>query len=261
MNIQIPPALASMGPVLQEFFEAMVHKLYVNSHKDALQSDDIDGLLAKMEEEIREFREQRVQDAEDPNILAETADSANFAFLLYAYLRARGVRNDREQFLDEFLDVDPLTGRVFCKKTRRGSPHKVGDEVWGSGNPSRIRTQYAVSGTTVSILRRDIVWWKHHGQWPTGALRYKDSNPPRDSARTVDCIDNLLLSEEPAGRSPPFVSQYCPRGREGGRNYGRWVYQRRHAFKLVRVGYWDTPEEAAREGIRLWKAKTSVLSV
>lgn len=260
MNVNIPPALSSMGPVLLEFFEGMVYKLHVNSHKDALRGDDIDGLLAKMEEEIKEFREQRIQDASDPNMLSELADTANFAFLLYAYLRSKGVRTAREEFIDEYLRIDAKNGRVFCKKTRSGSRYKVGDEITGYGNPVRIRTQHAVSGTTVSLLRRDLVWWEEFGYWPQLGLTYKF--PEYAIGRnTVDSISNLLrLSEDIPGTTKnfPFVSQYRPKGRESNKNYGRWVYQRRHKFKLIRVGYWDSPEEAAREGIKMWKEKTRV---
>ena len=257
MNIAIPPALSGMGSTLNEFFEAMIFKLNVNSHKDALRGDDIDGLLAKMEAEIKEFREQRIQDANDPNILAELADVANFAFLLYAYLRAKGVRTDREEFIEEYLQIDAEHGKIYCKKTRSGSRYKVGDEVTGYGSPVRIRTQHALSGANISLLRRDLVWWQEYGFWPTSNLVYKFPEydmPPY----TVDRISNLLSAEEDqeARVSFPFVSQYRPRGRESNQNYGRWVYQRRHKFKLIRVGYWDTPEEAARLGLIAWKAKT-----
>ena len=256
MNINIPPALSGMGPVLIEFFEAMLYKLNVNSHKDALRSDDVDGLLAKMEDEIREFREQRIQDANDPNILAELSDTANFAFLLYAYLRSKGVRSAREEFVDEYLRIDSEHGKVYCKKTRSGSPYKVGEEIRGTGNPVRIRTQHAVSGATISMFRRDLVWWNEYGYWPS-SVRYKfpDYNLP---PYTVDRISNLLAAneDEPGGpREYPFVIQYKPKGREHTQNYGCWVYQRRHNLKLVRVGYWKSAEEASTEGLKRWKKK------
>lgn len=252
MNLHIPPALLDMGPVLTEFMEAMVFKLAVNSHKDAINEDDIDGLLAKMADEIEEFRQQRIQDASDPNILAELADTANFAFLLYAFLRARGVKDMRERFIDEFFEIDIEKGRVFCKKTRSGSPLKVGDEVKGTWRNGRcfIRAQHSISGATVSVARADLVMWAHTGQWPMYSVRYVDGDTSND------CIFNLdLVTRQHGTKKYPFVSQYRPKGRESSQNWGKYVYQRRHAFELVRVGYWDTEEEAAREGIIAWKAR------
>lgn len=252
MNVNIPPAILEMGPVLSEFFESMVHKLNVNSHKDAIRGDDIDGLLAKMEEEIREFREQRIMDAEDPNILEELADVANFAFLLYAYLRARGVRDTKERFIDEFMFIVSEQGRVYCKKTRSGSPLKVGDEIRGTWRNGRcfIRMQHSGSGMALSVARSDLVYWAKTGKWPIGPFRYVNGD------KSDDRYDNLdMVSPASEDRQFPFVSQYKPRGKENSANYGRWVYQRRHAFRLVRVGYWDTQEEAAREGLKEWKRK------
>ena len=252
MNINIPPALLDMGPVLSEFMEAMIHKLNVNSHKDAVNEDDIDGLLEKMQEEIAEFREQRKQDIMDPNTLGELADTANFAFLLYAFLRSRGLQDMRERFISEFFLVDAKAGKVFCRKTRSGSPLKVGDEVRGTWRKDRcfIRTQHSLTGATVSVPRSDLVWWSANGAWPPHRLRHRDGNLSNDAIGNLD-----LIVPQVKGHRYPFVSRYCPKGREGTANFGRYVYQRRHAFELVRVGYWDTEEEAAREGLIAWKAR------
>ncbi len=250
MNIAIPPSLASMAPQLQDFFDTMVFKLSVNSHKDAIRDDDIDGLLDKMAEEVQEFKDQRLADASDPNNLEELGDVANFAFLLYAYLRARGVKDMRERFIDEYYNIDPARGRIYCKKTRSGSSAKVGEEVgsWTHRTRCHIRAQHANTGTTISIPRSDLVWWKFHGRWPVGKLEHIDRELSNDA------IGNLREKPTP-DRDFPFVFQYKPRGREQTANYGRYGYQRRHAFELVRVGYWDTKEEAAREGLVSWKAR------
>lgn len=257
MHVTIPPAIAEMGPVLQEFFEGMLHKLNVNSHKNAIRGDDIDGLLAKMVEEIQEFRDQRIADAADPNMLSELFDVSNFAFLLYAYLRAQGLRDAREQFLDEFFEIEVETGVIRCKKTRPGSPLKPGQRVWGTvRNGIRyLRCQSVASGVQISVPFRDLIWWKHTGRWPERPLKYLTLRENLPIHVSPDQIFNLDMVPEGGDRKFPFVSQYKPKGREGNKNYGKWVYQRRHAFQLVRVGYWDTHEDAARLGLIEWKAK------
>lgn len=254
MNISIPPALNPIAPMLVEFFEAMVHKLNVNSHKDAINEDDIDGLLEKLGEEIKEFREQRIQDANDPNILFELADVSNFSFLLYAFLRARGVKDVKERFIEEFFDIDVTRGKVMCRKTRSGSPLKVGEEVQGQVRNGRvyIRAQHSATGASISVPRSDLVYWAWCGQWPshTGViLRHENGD------RMDDRIENLNPAPLDSKEKLPFVSQYKPKGRENTVNYGKWIYQRRHAFKLIRVGYWDSESEAAEKGLKAWKEK------
>lgn len=252
MNVTIPPAILDLGPSLTEFVEEMVHKLNINSHKDAINEDDIDGLLAKMQGEIAEFREQRIQDASDPNILSELADTSNFAFLIYAFLRARGLKTMKERFIDEFFRIDPETGKVFCAKTRSGSGAKVGEEIVGTMRKGRvyIRAQHSASGATISVPRSDLIYWAWSGQWPRQPLRYINGNMSDDRITNLDLVEDTVN-----GKRYPFVSQYKPKGRENTENYGKFVYQRRHAFALVRVGYWDTEEEAAREGVIAWKAR------
>lgn len=230
----------------------MIHKLNVNSHKDAVREDDVDGLLDKMAAEVQEFKEQRLADATDPNNLEELADISNFAFLLYAYLRARGVRDMRERFIDEFFDIVPERGVVLCAKTRSGSPLKVGDEIKGTLRKGRcfIRTQHGITGAVISVPRSDLIWYKEYECWPDTKMRYKDGDPSNDRISNLDPVDHL-----PEERKYPFVSRYRPRGRENTANYGKFVYQRRHAFELIRVGYWDTEAEAAEQGLIAWKAK------
>lgn len=253
MNVYVPASISDFTPFLLEFIEGMVHKLHVNSHKDAIRGDDIDGLLDKMAAEVQEFKDQRLKDGSDPNILSELFDTSNFAFLLYAYLRSKGVMDLKERFIKEFYDVDPDFGKIYCRKTRAGSPLRVGDEVTGTtrNGVMYIRAQHTASGAMIYLARRDIVWWWATGKWPTGKLRYKNS-----AALFVDGIENLLPPHDATeDRKFPFVSRYAPKGREDTQNWGKYVYQRRHKLKLIRVGYWDSEEEAAREGIKAWKAK------
>lgn len=265
MLVNTPSAIGHMVPRLTEFVELMAGKLMVNVHKDDLVAKDVPKLLDRLAGEVSEFKDEIREGEEiDPNALEELADMGNFCFLLYQFLREQGVRNVTERFIDEYYDIRPDEGRVYCKKTRSGSALKVGDEVRGTVRRGRvyIRAQHAITGAAISVPRSHLIWWKAKGRWPTGQLQYifdpgdgvwMDDNP-QDQA--VDAISNLTEEAPKSKGRLPFVSQYRPRGREQSPNYGKWVYQRRHAFKLVRCGYYDTAEEAATQGLRDWKEKT-----
>lgn len=276
MLVNTPSAISHMGPTLAEFVELMAAKLAVNVHKDKLAYKDIPILLDRLAEEVTEFRDEvaalqgRPISELQSNAPEELADVGNFCFLLYQFLRSQGMKSATERFLDEFYDIRPEEGRIYCKKTRSGSPVKVGEEVTGTVRNGRvyIRAQHAITGATVSLPRANIIWWKAKGEWPIGKLSYKvDADnrvPPRGIVLNThiptskDAIWNLVAEEPKSNGRPPFVSQYRPKGREDSPNFGKWVYQRRHAFRLVRCGYYDTPEEAATQGLKDWKEKTRV---
>lgn len=256
MIINIPEALKSHEIFLQEFIEGMVFKLWVNSFKDETVAKDIPVLLEAMQGECAEFREQIDVKLKDPNTLSELFDMANFPYLLFQFLRKSGVPDEREQFIDEFFNVDVVAGKIYSKKTRSGSRYREGEEIGGTWRNGRcyIRTQHAVSGCSVSMPRDHIVFWKSRGYWPSVDPVHKNSDMADDR------IINLSEAEQGRPKVLPFVAQYKPAGREGTDNYGRWTYQRRYRGVLVKCGYWDDEETAAREGIRAWKAKTKEIS-
>jgi hypothetical protein len=264
MLVNTPPAIGHMVPRLTEFFELMAGKLMVNVHKDEVVAKDVPMLLDRLAEEVSEFKDEieAAGDGEiDVNALEELADMGNFCFLLYKHLRDRGLKNVTERFIDEYYVIEPGTGRVYCRKSRSGSALKPGDEVKGTLRRGRvhIRAQHAISGAAISLPRAHLIWWKAKGRWPEGTLRHKldeDFYFPDDHKQSIDNIYNLTEEAPKSNGRLPFVSQYRPKGREQSPNYGKWVYQRRHAFKLVRCGYYDTQEEAATLGLRDWKEKT-----
>ena len=83
---------------------------------------------------------------------------------------------------------------------------------------------------------------------------YLISSPLVDSL-TLKKIEKLVQKEE-GDTEYPFVSQWKPRGKEQQTHFGKWCYQRRYNGVLVKVGYYDTPEQAAREGLVAWKERT-----
>jgi hypothetical protein len=255
MNIEIPPALTAHTGTIQEFLEGMVFKLAVNAFKDDTVAKDIPILIDRMLEELQELRNEITSEGIDPNALSETFDGANFFYLMYRFMRRSGVPDGKERFIKEFLRVDYIVGRVFAAKTRSGSRYREGEEILGTYRKGRcyIRIQDATTGQSVSIPRDHLVWWVATGCLPEHELRHKNDLPGDDS------FDNLQETETRGNRQFPFVSQWKPRGKENHPCYGKWRYQRRFNFVLISCGYWDTEEEAAREGLAAWKKRTKEL--
>jgi hypothetical protein len=254
MNVHIPPILSPHAVFLSEFFEGMVFKLAVNAHKDDVVLKDIPILIERLIAELEEMKaEVEVEEGQriHGDALVETFDMGNFCYLLYWFLRKQGVMDAREEFILENFVISGLNGRVFAKHNRSGSRYREGDEIVGTYRNGRcyIRVQHALTGVSVSLPRDHLVWFACKGEWPV-EVRHKDGNPANDR------IDNLEEVEQTGDKQFPFVAQWKPKGKEGQTHYGRWVYQRRHRGVLVRVGYWDTAEEAAREGLKEWKEKT-----
>lgn len=246
MNINIPASLKRHTPHLKEFFEGMVFKLHVNSFKDDIDERSVQILIDRGLEELAEFKTQMVEDPNNPNALQELFDMANFNYLLFQFLRRRGVPDEREQFVLDFFTVDVETGRVFAKDTRSGSRYKAGDEIKGTrrGGKTYIRIQHAANGTMISCARADIVWFAATGKWPEDEVKHLSGDVSDDR------ISNLVVEQkEPDDKEYPFVFE---REYNGSVTYG---YQRRHRGVLLRVGYWHDRPTAAREGVSAWKKR------
>lgn len=257
MIIEIPSSLAAHAATIREFVNGMLFKLSVNAFKDDITDDDIPKLIHHMLEELEELKWEIKPDGSiDPNALAETFDGANFWYLLYRFLRKSGVPDGRERFFQEFLTIDPIIGRVYAARNRSGSRYRAGEEIEGTYRRSRcyIRVQDAVSGQSVSLPRDHLVWWRATGRLPEADLKHRNGDPSDDS------LDNLVEVEVKSERQFPFVSRWKPVGKEDHSCYGKWRYQRRYNFILASCGYWDTEEEAAREGLAAWKKRTKEMS-
>lgn len=260
MRINTPPTLAGLQTHLRDFLDMMVFKLHQNSHKETPTRDQIPAIVAGIRREIEEFEEQITLEKDDPNSLVELADAANMAFLAFVALRNQGVKDARERFIDEYLDIDHENGKVFVKKGRPGSVYRVGDEILGTKNKDGyiyIRAQSRAGGShaNVSCPRSHLVWYGKHGKWPTGVLDH--INRVRDddrvsNLRDITCSENNLNTGK-TRKYPPFVSTYKPTGRESGANYGKYVYQRRFKGMAYRYGYYNTPEEASTDGLRRFR--------
>jgi hypothetical protein len=91
--VHIPSSLDGLIEHIADFFDGMLHKLDINSHKKTPTSDDIPQIIEKLRAEVIEFEEQFQIDKFDPNSKLELADTANFAFLAYVALRLQGVQH------------------------------------------------------------------------------------------------------------------------------------------------------------------------
>ena len=103
--IQIPNSLFGYHTSLRDFFEGMVMKLALNSHKDTPTTKDIPEIIENLREEVIEFEEQLARNKFDENTLIELMDAANFAFLAYIALKLQGVEHARFKIQNTDRDV------------------------------------------------------------------------------------------------------------------------------------------------------------
>lgn len=245
---------------LRDFIDLMVTKLHDNSHKTTPTRDDIPKIISLLRRELEEFEEQLALEKNDPNTLIELCDAANFAFLAFVALRSQGVKDARERFVDEFFDIRPEEGKIYCRKTRSGSPYKVGDEILGTRNKDgyvyiRAQNKRGGSWASTSAPRSHFIWYGNHGVWPQQLLDHE--NRVRDDDRIGNLRDISVsqnnMNNGKKSKYPPFVTPYRPTGREHTKNHGKFVYQRRFKGICYRYGYWDTPEEAEESGLEKFR--------
>ena len=258
--VPVPPSLQKYREGLKDFFAGMVRKLDMNSHKETPTRQHVLDIITLLRGELEEFEEQFSTNKFDHNSLVELQDAANYAFLAFMALRYEGVKTRREELIDDWFDVRPEEGKIFCKKTRPGSQYKVGEEIQGTRRAGYrdIKLQSAASsGWGLTIPRSHIIWWKAKGVWPVGVLDH--INRIRDDDR-ISNLRDVTFSENSLnhGRNrllPQYVTQYLPTGRFHLSHYGKYVYQRHHQGRNVRCAYFDTPEEAATLGAQRWLEK------
>lgn len=81
LTLHIPDSIKHYDNDLYRFFNAMLVKLDMNSHKRTPEVDDVPRIIERLRGEVTEFEEQFASDALDMNTLFELADAANFALL------------------------------------------------------------------------------------------------------------------------------------------------------------------------------------
>lgn len=260
--VRVPPSVCSMKSSLRDFFEGMIFKLDKNSHKGTVDQNDILTMVDLLRGELDELVEQFHKDPNDSNILRESQDTANYAFLIFHALRMSGVQNEMEQFIFEYYRVEPEEGKVYVRKTRAGSPLKVGQEIRGSAGPKGRRfIKVQGRGHAYQIPRSHLVWFAHCGSMPTGILDHKDRDCSNDKISNLKdstfSENNLNTLRSDNRRLPPHVTQYKPTGREHLKHWGKYVYQKRHRGENIRIAYFDTPEEASLKGEASWNERVS----
>ena len=262
--VSIPPDLHVYRGHLRTFFEGMIRKLSINSHKSTPTKTDMNGIINLMLGEIEELKEQVSVDKFDENSLAEAYDCANYAFLAFVALRGDGVKTKKEKLIDEYFYVDVESGKVYVKKTRSGSTRKVGDENTGVARKGYvdIKLQNRREGCAMRMPRSHLVWWKATGKWPTGVIDHINGvkNDDRISnLRDVTFSENNLNIPRQNRKYPPFVTCYKPTGREQMWAYGKFVYSKSYKGVNIRCAYYETAEDAAAKGPMDWAEKVRIM--
>jgi len=94
IEMKVPDSIDKFSTYLYEFFDLMLHKLDVNSHKDTPSKESLGRIMELLLDEVVEFEDQLKEDKFDLNSLVELADQANFSFLAFVALRKDGVGDD-----------------------------------------------------------------------------------------------------------------------------------------------------------------------
>ena len=92
--VALPESLMKYDDMLTNFFEGMIAKLDINSHKNTPTIKSIPEIIDNLMEEVVEFEDQLARDKFNHNTLVELMDTANFAFLAYVALRLDGVKDE-----------------------------------------------------------------------------------------------------------------------------------------------------------------------
>lgn len=98
ITIVVPDNIWQMEDQLAEFFNGMVHKLSSNSHKTPPSVCDITKYILLLQGEVLEMYHQWVTDKDDPNLMLELCDVANYAFLVTVSMKLERAANEAEQY-------------------------------------------------------------------------------------------------------------------------------------------------------------------
>lgn len=79
--IRVPPELATYGPSLTRFFDAMVYKLRRNAHKGKWENVPLPAAMASLRRETEELQ-LAVENGNTMEALMEAADTANQALIV-----------------------------------------------------------------------------------------------------------------------------------------------------------------------------------
>ena len=268
LAVPVPPSLQSHRSDLRQFWEGMTRKLDMNSYKSLTNTPDksISGYLMRIKDELMELEKQLIENPKKPNALEEACDVANSAYLLFRYLINTGTMTATEEMINEYLEIEPIEGKVYCKKSRAGAQYKPGQEIRGSKRDGYvdIKIQNTRGGRKgllkSSVPRSHLVWWKAKGVWPTGIIDH--DNRIRNDDRISNLKDSSFTDNnlnKARRKYPPFVTIYTPKGRNHLKHYGKFVYSRYARGVNIRVGYFDTPEDASTLGEKAWAEKVNKL--
>lgn len=94
IDIYIPERVKEFEPQLRLFFDLMVYKLVVNSHKnDANPNANPADIFKMLAGEVRELRE-AIKSEKQENVTFEACDVANMAFLAHYH----AIQKTKEEF-------------------------------------------------------------------------------------------------------------------------------------------------------------------
>lgn len=141
--------------------------------------------------------------------------------------------------LRELLHYDPETG-IFTRKVRTAQRHQVGSRadfvVTGGG----LEGYYRVTVDSVRYMAHRLAWFYVNGAWPAHDIDHRDTD------RGNNRIDNLRDVTNQVNRENMRKARKDNRCGFLGvtRHQGKWAARLQLEGKTIRLGSFESPEEA-----------------
>lgn len=138
--------------------------------------------------------------------------------------------------LHDLLAYDEEAG-CFTWKKRRGFKANEGSQagVFSKNGYVCIKVNYR------SYKAHRLAWLYVHGRWPVGDIDHIDGDRSNNRIKNLREVSRRLNSQNRSFKSSNSISGYVGVTPERG----RWVARIKKDWKLIRIGLFDTPEQAA----------------
>lgn len=143
------------------------------------------------------------------------------------------------EMLRELLDYDPDTGVLRWRSNARRD--LVGTEAGWIDNCGGVPYRRVMIAGKAYMAHR-LAFMHVHGCWPSYRIDHIDCNPFNNA---IGNLRECTASQNAANRTIDHRNKSGFKGVSFYKKTRRWVAHIRHNYRLISLGYFATPEEAA----------------